>query len=108
MERKIVKRNDIKDFVLHYLENLLREHLDIGEIHVHVWGTEIVAHVPVKDYEEAFAKLLSHNVPAEISNLTCGYIIYAYTCKDNPACGKEITIGFAHFYEFAEANNKQS
>lgn len=102
MERKIVKKDDIETFVKRYLENLLREHLGIGNLEVFVRSTEIVAHIPVKDYEGVFAKMLSHNMPAEISNLTCGYIVFAYACKNNPACGKDITIGFAHFYEFIE------
>lgn len=102
MERKIVKRDDVKSFVESYINNLLQEHLGIGNLEVFVRSTEIVANIPVKNYEEVFAKMLSYNMPAEISTLTCGYIIFAYACKDNPACGKNLTIGFAHFYEFAE------
>ncbi len=102
MERNIVKKDDIEAFVKRYIHNLLREHFGTGTLEVFVRSTEIVVTVPIKNYEEAFAKMLSYNMPAEISDLTCGYIRYAYTCKDNPACGKEITIGFAHFYEFAE------
>lgn len=102
MERKIVKRDDIADFIKHYLNNLLQEHLGIGGIEVFVWSTEIVAIVQVKDYEEAFAKMLSFNMPADISRLAYGYISFAYACKDTPTCGKSITIGFTHSYEFAE------
>lgn len=102
MEKKIVTKDDVKSFVERYLNNLLREHFGTGKLEVFVRSTEIVAHIPVKDYEEAFAKMLSYNMPAEISNLTGGYIIFAYASKYNPAYLKGITIGFAHFYEFAE------
>ncbi len=102
MERKIVKKDDVNSFVAHYLNSLLQEHLDLGGLEVFVRTTEIVAIVQVKNYEEVFAKLLSFNMPADISRLAYGYISFAYACKNTPACGKSINIGFTHSYEFDE------